>query len=314
MVSKSASDPQADKINNNRVERSVEGYLNNFEFQTTERSLSLARDVALFEVPQDELRRRQSSEVALRQGDAAATWKVLVSAAGQSFSEVEEKIQQRFREVLNALRLLKAGGVEIRTFYYHPGGRTGDEGDITNEFVLLDPMAIFREGTYRLEIGDLSEIEHLLEGIAETTDTRVRRALHRFNVAYLDYRDDDKLIDNVIALEALLLPESQELGLRLAMRSACLLAEPRNRETVFEFVRLAYKYRSDLVHGGEPHLPDPIKCGGMTYAVHEFIVALQNLVRKALRLRLNQPGLFASENLERLNPFKEPGDRMRCPR
>ena len=229
---------------------------------------------------------------------------VLVSAAGESLPEVEERVQRRFRDVLNALRLLKSGGVEIRTFHYHPYSPRTDESDITDEFVLVKPLAICKEGMYKLDVKDVSRVKLLLSQVSETADAKFQRALHRFNVAYLDYRLDDKLIDNVIALEALLLPEKQELGLRLAMRSACLFAEAGRREAVFEFVRVAYDYRSDLVHGGEPDLSKKIKCDQKEYSAHEFVMTLQNLVRKAICLRLERPDLFTQSGLARLNPFK----------
>lgn len=260
-----------------RVERSVEGYLNNFDFQYSGCPIDLAPDVALFEVPREEIKRRECSEMARHAGDALAAWKMLVSARGQSLAEVEEKVQRRFRDVLTAFRLLKSGGIEIRAFHYHPWGPTMDESDITNEFITVKPLGVCKEGAYRLVVEDVARVKLLLSQVAETADGRVQRALHRFNVAYLDYRLDDKLIDNVIALEALLLPESQELGLRLAMRSACLLAEEGNREAVFEFVRRAYNYRSDFVHGGEPNLPKDVECSHKKYSAHEFVMTLQNL-------------------------------------
>ncbi len=288
----------------NRVERAVEGYLNNFELESLENCLDLESDIALFKAPQVELQRRQSSERFLRVGDASATWKMLISAVGQSLPEAEETVQRRFNDAVTTLRLLKPGGVEIRTFFYRACTSTRDESDITNDYSTITPMPVCREGTYKLEVNDLPEVKRVLQALAEATDGRIRRALHRFNVAYLDYRDDDKLIDNVIALEALMLPESsQELGLKLAIRSACLLADTADRKAVFEFVRLAYKYRSGLVHGGESDLPNSIKCGLKEYQRHEFVIALQGLVRKAVQLYLDKPDLYSARNLEKLNPF-----------
>ena len=77
MMSKTALKSQSRKSDHNRVERSVEGYLNNFDFQYAGHPLNLAPDVALFEVPKDEIKLRESSAATRHVGDASATWKVL---------------------------------------------------------------------------------------------------------------------------------------------------------------------------------------------------------------------------------------------
>ena len=77
-------------------------------------------------------------------------------------------------------------------------------------------------------------------------------AIKRFEYAYARLLPEDKLLDFMIAFEAIFLKrdEQQELSYRLSLRTAYLLAEnARERKGIFDFMRRAYKARSEIVHG-----------------------------------------------------------------
>jgi hypothetical protein len=94
-----------------------------------------------------------------------------------------------------------------------------------------------------------------LFGAAREADRRnlhnILIALRRFQQAQLRGSDEDKLIDLMIAAEALFLNDgTDELSYRLATRAALFLAGSRDKRVrVFQSLRTAYRVRSAVVHG-----------------------------------------------------------------
>jgi len=76
-------------------------------------------------------------------------------------------------------------------------------------------------------------------------------AINRFNSAMEKASFEDRLIDFIIALEALFLKEPLELEYRLSIRIASFLGKTKDeRNKIFQLIRRAYKTRSAIVHGG----------------------------------------------------------------
>ena len=76
-------------------------------------------------------------------------------------------------------------------------------------------------------------------------------ALNRFNYSYGEL-DEDRLLDQMIALESLYLGDDKELGYKLALRAAFLLCTgEKKRKEIFKCIRDAYGARGTIVHGGE---------------------------------------------------------------
>lgn len=76
-------------------------------------------------------------------------------------------------------------------------------------------------------------------------------ALKRFNSAYHG-ESEDRLIDQMIAFESLYIADDKELGYKLALRTAFLLAKGEgNRKVIFSNMKKAYDLRSKVVHGGK---------------------------------------------------------------
>jgi hypothetical protein len=90
-------------------------------------------------------------------------------------------------------------------------------------------------------------------------DKALTVALRRLRDAPLRPSDEDKLIDLVIAAEALFLTDTGrsedrgELTYRLALRAALFIDDsPHRRAQIREFFRRIYRARSAVVHGGQP--------------------------------------------------------------
>jgi len=79
-------------------------------------------------------------------------------------------------------------------------------------------------------------------------------ALSRFDDGYERVKPEDKIIDYMIALEALYLQgeSSGELAYRFAHRMAVLLAAKKEeRQQLFSQIKKSYELRSKIVHGAK---------------------------------------------------------------
>jgi hypothetical protein len=106
---------------------------------------------------------------------------------------------------------------------------------------------------YHFEDTDTGELQSLVSACAFLPQSARHAlvALRRFYLAKLRDGDDDRILDLMIAAEALFLNDAQgELSFRLATRAALFLADTReHRVEVYRAMRDAYDKRSQIVHG-----------------------------------------------------------------
>jgi hypothetical protein len=165
---------------------------------------------------------------------------------------IEEPIRT-IRKLVSALRIFKEGVCNCPFIESRP--LTWElMGGILGSHIYQYPIAFWRK-KYRLQRDDISKFvafwkrfnkfefdKHKFLGIA----------INRFNYAYGRELDEDKLIDYMIALEALFLREGEknELKYRLSMRTALFLEDdPMKRKAIRNNVQNAYDLRSRIVHG-----------------------------------------------------------------
>lgn len=138
-----------------------------------------------------------------------------------------------------------------------------------------------------------SEVPKFLElwRLLEEGTTRFGFSIHRFNLAFDRGLLDDRIVDMVIAAEALFLSDLDEkyrgeLRFRFALRAAKFIEHPNYSEhDIFRVMRRAYDARSAIVHGGSPddtRLPD-----NQTASLPTFIDVIESLVRLGLRKALS---------------------------
>ena len=145
-------------------------------------------------------------------------------------------------------------------------------------------------GKFELSEGEVPgfiELWHLLE----EGSARFGFSIHRFNLAFDRGLLADRIVDLVIAAEALLLGDLDEkyrgeLRFRFALRAAKFIEHPNYGERdIFRVMRQAYDARSAIVHGGSPKetfLPD-----NQSATLPTFIDAIEELVRLGLRKALS---------------------------
>ena len=169
----------------------------------------------------------------------------------------EEMANQRIEEVVNAVRLLGKcdvyhSGIIHQTpkwLYIHDrsfANRVLGTGFITYSFA---------EG----EAHSLKALWNKLEMpiVKKELDVAVRR----FGDSCVRHRNEDKLIDLMIAAESLFLRGTKEgeKSFRLAFRAGQFLGEGGSAKQVYDRMRLAYYCRSVLVHGGRPSADRKLK-------------------------------------------------------
>jgi hypothetical protein len=93
---------------------------------------------------------------------------------------------------------------------------------------------------------------------------------------------EDKLIDYMIGLEALYLPDGNaELSFRLSVRVAFLMLPEADKKDTFNFLRRMYDVRSSIVHGNKYELNT------------EDIKRLEELLRKSVLLWIEDKNNFS---------------------
>jgi len=152
------------------------------------------------------------------------------------------------------------------------------------------PRAIFGERVrVNKAIGaKVAAVYRMLKGLG--TDTVLSRALRRVVLGARRGDQIDKLVDYVIALEAILLTQhgaavTQELSYRFSVNGAALVSTVRrgsSRQDIYQRMRSAYAARSCVVHGSDDAaLAKALKGGGfrdLGQLCHFLELALRDLL------------------------------------
>jgi hypothetical protein len=171
-----------------------------------------------------------------------------------------------FALALDALRLFKAGSVgyaSVEVFKH--------DWNIHDEAHYSTPEShVTSSGDgYSLigsEVAAFIEFWNHFRTRAIRRNPRIALALRRFGYGYERTRREDRLMDHVIAIEALLDDQDQhELSYRLSLRVAALLATNAvDRKTIFNRIRFAYDVRSAIAHGKSADNVPRTKIGDMS--------------------------------------------------
>jgi hypothetical protein len=191
---------------------------------------------------------------------------------------------QNFERAVFALRLFKQGsfgysGMWIEEVGWSPiGGRRGSWGLVTQ--AVLGPQYALSKNE-RVSFRRFWAEFHVFPTKGRP---RLEMAIRRFNFAYGRVRQEDKLIDYTIAMEALLLRSGErgDLAYRLALRGSTLLGGgPGRRVENHDLLKAAYDRRSEIAHGG--NVPKDVKLTGSKVPFAEFVEKLSVTVRETIQ-------------------------------
>jgi hypothetical protein len=196
-----------------------------------------------------------------------------------------DRLQPIIDRAILAMRLAGSGalffpGMVVRTRQF--GFRT-----LQNTYHYIHTPRI--PGSYVLNEDRARRIQSVRRLLATSEGCRaglIESALHRFGLACTRIRDDDRLVDLVIAAEALFLSDSGsdrgELRFRLALRAALLIESAGgDARRTYQAFRRGYNLRSKIVHGGMPQA-DMLE-------ERSFVAEFEELLRLALRHSLALP-------------------------
>jgi Apea-like HEPN len=200
----------------------------------------------------------------------------------QEESAIGEEANERIEEVLNALRLLgKCDVFHSGIIHQTPKWLSIQHHSVANR--------VLGTGFITYPFGDRdAQLLKLLWDRLESPMVREELgvAVRRFGDSCVRHRNDDKLIDLMIDAEALFLRGTKEgeKGFRLALRAGQFLAEGAAARAVYDRMRLAYYYRSVLVHGGKPSSDRKLRKLDLMKFVGEVGGDIQEAIFKALNL------------------------------
>jgi uncharacterized protein YozE (UPF0346 family) len=264
-------------------------------FQMEEDKLELEDDLLFRTISEEELdelsppRRRRLAE------DSGDVFVIEKTYEVPKFAEMRaEEALKAFQDVVLTLRLFERNGdvryqrviTEPISPFHRGRETTGGEPHIT-----------FFESEYNMDSEDCEnfiEFWNVMSRQIDDPPETYRIALDKFSHSFRRQNENDRLLDSVIALEALYLKtgEQQEMSYRLSQRGAILLGESKeNAENIKQALKDAYSTRSTLVHGGQTNVD------------HDFISNLHDITRRTLSefLKLNDEGKSHEEIIDSLD-------------
>lgn len=195
-----------------------------------------------------------------------------------------EYIEKEIGKILLAMRLYKPISVFCKIIWFI-------EKDKTTSTVILDsPLPRIEEIFFSHDLLQFDELEKIAKIVKKIDridfDERksFRIACERFNRTFEKYKEDEIIIDLIIAFEALLLRGKKvqsKIGQFLGLGCSMLLGkDDKERNEISEFVVKAYEIRNKIVHGAEYEFP--IQMGNRKYAIHDFILQLQKYLSESI--------------------------------
>ena len=137
----------------------------------------------------------------------------------------------------------------------------------------------------------------------------VRFQLSRWLQAADRIYDEDKLLDHWISLEGLFGDGRSELSLTASLRAAAYVGStPADREAIYRSLRLSYRWRSYVVHGGgAAGAPRDLTKHG---TLRESATATRAILRSVLLKLIQSREAFSADTVEEILFHRIEGDEI----
>jgi hypothetical protein len=187
----------------------------------------------------------------------------------------EDKLVSLVENIVFTLRLFKEGDVFCKIIW----AENHLHQIILNPFYEL-PSTIHSE-RYLFKIREIDQIHEIFEKVNKTDFDRRRPlkiARDRLNRSYGKSMYEEKIVDFMIAFEALFLRESSTCsGQIIGTGCSTLIGKTdKERKEIYDFMKKTYKLRNDIVHGSA------IDYSG----IREKALKLKELLRKSMLILL----------------------------
>ena len=171
------------------------------------------------------------------------------------YGEVENNLADMVEKIILSLRLFKEGDVFSKIVW-----------SADNDYHLIlspsyeIPNTVY-SNVYSLKLEEISLINLIFNKINEANFEKrraIKIACDRFSRSYGRAMHDERIIDFMIAFEALFVKEnSPNSGSIIATGCSYLLGKTDNeREEIYKFFKETYKLRNEIVHGSTMHIID----------------------------------------------------------
>jgi hypothetical protein len=232
-------------------------------FISESEEITLEEDVKIRKITREELQslfmeeQEESLNMAIYEPIPLVTHIVELTLRTEKFSgstrappKFEE--QQLLDNIVTTLRIFKAGSLGINVIRYTP--ETISQWLMPSTGRTLYERCYFLGTTYSLQETEVWDFKNFWKAVRRIDFSKrgfLRIAFERFNDSRLREKEEDQLIDMIIAFEAFLSKdeEQQELRYRLSLRTASLLGKmPEEKRRIFSEMKKAYDIRSKIVH------------------------------------------------------------------
>jgi hypothetical protein len=198
----------------------------------------------------------------------------------ETSAETQRHISHVINSTVQALRLFKTGYVDANTILWISERNTDKQTSLFSEQHSSNSLSEYSLATH--EITELSDLVAKTLKIDLEKRKSLRIALDRFNRAYYEEENEDKLIDYIIAFEALFSSGKRRRSQHAVIPVACAMLlgkseEERNKIT--SLLDLAYKTRNHIVHGSDCH--EILK--NSDYELEELVTDVEDALRASLR-------------------------------
>lgn len=195
------------------------------------------------------------------------------------------EVNDRIDQVITALRLSKMENVSVAWTAHKTSQWTfGQNRSYPGRF---QPEILYSNQVEDQWLESFAEFWKTLQSQGVKSRKFLDIALRRFGYAHERHRIEDKIVDLLIAAEALFLCDGSyvgELRYRLSLRAALFLtSKDEDRRTIFRWMKAAYDLRSAVAHGGQPNPEDlPKYLDGSTPTLEQFVWQIQEYIRLAI--------------------------------
>jgi len=215
-------------------------------------------------------------------GISRITYRTLVIEILHKSMEEHKEILRRIYKLLLAMRLYKADDVFCKVVWFVENAKI-------KRLTILDAPVPERMGApYAIRIDEIDRIKKIANRIKRIDfdkRTSLRIACERFSRSYEEHREDERIIDFMIAFESLFLRGKKapaNTGQFIGLGCSMLLGKnDTQRERINEFLVEAYRIRNKIVHGSEFVTSIPIH--NKKYEIQDFILQLQNYLRESIK-------------------------------
>ncbi len=194
-----------------------------------------------------------------------------------------------FDIAIKSLRILKSSAayrdhvITTETITYSPYAGVTSRVPFFENIVLGDKCVLSAE--------EADELKAIILKAKQAGFQPFKIASNRLSFGMERRFDEDKLLDYMIGLESLFLPDgNDELTFRLSLRVAFLINQDMvERKKIFKFIRKMYELRSKIAHGNAH--------GKKFKLTKEDISKIEGILRSTLKIYLENPSAFTSDSL-----------------